>query len=78
MAEPGKLTVMSAPASEKTYRWSRSRLADIVSVAKFELAPDGRPSERGIGLGVAAQAPGSSHLDDGASFVEEAVRRGQG
>ena len=25
-----------------------------------------------------SQAPGSSHLDDGASFVEEAVRRGQG
>ena len=40
-------------------------------------APDGRPIERVIGLG-AAQALGSVLLDDGASFVEEAVCRGQG
>ena len=48
-----------------------------LEVAELELAPDGRP-RRGIGLGVAAQALGSVLLDDGASFVEEAVRGGQG
>ncbi len=47
-------------------------------VPEAELAPDGRPLERGIGLGgVAAQALGSVLLDV-ASFVEEAVIRGQG